>query len=217
MSTKKDAASTETSRVNIFKPSDAMRYLQKIAQDSNANRFMRDAIDLKHDFIKGLTKEELREMMDEEMDEPVKRQLYEKVFELQENETTLLAATLVKGRGVRHSWVVKGVYKNGKYDLLEVHAVQKQELDKQKVLAYGLSFLHSSLSSNETGSDHSQEASVARQQGTVQTPDRCDDRRPMMEAFKKEEPVDAVYAYILHDLQSKDMLNSSKKNDDTWE
>lgn len=220
MSTMEGATPAETSRINIFKPSGVMQYLQKITQDSNATKFMRDAIDLRHDFIKGLTKEELKEMMEEEIDEPIKRELYEKVYEMEENQTTLLAATLLKGSDVRHSWVVKAVHKNGKYDLLEVHAIQKKELDKQKLLAYGFSFLHSSSGSNENASkasENCQKTSMTGQRGNVQPPHCSNDRRTMMEAFKKEKPVDVLCAYILQDLQDKNMLNPSMENNDTWE
>lgn len=57
-----------------------------------------------------------------------KRQLYEKVYELKEDPTTLLAAILLKAHNVRHSRVVKGMSKNDKYDLFEVHAIQKKRI-----------------------------------------------------------------------------------------
>lgn len=217
MSITKKSIPDEASCVNILKPSDAMRYLQKITQDSNAATFMRDAIDLKHDFIKGLTKEELKEMIEEAVEEPTKRQLYEKVYELKENETTLLAATLLKDRNVRHSWVVKGVHKNGKYDLLEVHAIQKKEFDKQKLLAYGLSFLHSSSSSNESVSENSQTNPLTGQQANVETPPGSNAQTTVTKAVAKKEPEDVLYAYIIQDLHNKNMLDTSSKDEDMWQ
>ena len=217
MSITKTTIPAETSHINVLKPSDAMRYLQKITQDSNVTTFMRDAIDLKHDYIKGLTKEELKEMMEEEIDEPIKRQLYEKIYELKENETTLLAATLLKSHNVRHSWVVKGMHKNDKFDLLEVHAIQKKEFDKHKLLSYGLSLLHSSSNSNETVPENSKDIHSSTKQETVETQHSSNAPTSIMKAITKEEPVDALYAYIMQDLHNKNMLNTSSENKDSWQ
>lgn len=221
---KTTTTSTPTTRINVLKPSDTMHYLEKITQESNMNTFMRDAIDLKHDFIQGLTKDELKEMIEEEIDEPIKRQMYEKVYELEEDQTTLLSATQLTGNKVRHSWVMKGAQKHGKIDLLEVHAIQKKELDTQKLLAYGFSSLASSLSSaisksssHETTSDTLQEASLDRQGAKEESASDSNAMTRMKKAFTKEEPVDVLCAYIVQDLYNKNMLKSSSENEDTWE
>jgi hypothetical protein len=217
MSVTKNTFPAETSRIDILKSSDVLHYLQKITQDSNATTFTRDASDLKHDFIKGLTKEELKKMIEEKINEPIKRQLYDKVYELEENQTTLLATTLLKDHNARHSWVVKGMHRNGKFDLLEVHAIQRKELNRPKLLAYCLSFLFPSSGRNESVSENSQEMSLASQQLNAETPHSSNAPTTIVKAVAKGEPADVLYAYIMQDFHDKNMLNTSSENQDTWE
>ncbi|CAF1135937.1 unnamed protein product [Didymodactylos carnosus] len=176
---------TTIPHIDVFKPLDAMHNIEKITNNSNLFTFLRDSIELKHEFTKGLVKEELKEMI-EETKEPTRCILLQKVLELEENQTTLLAATILKDKHVRQTWVIKGMHRNGKFDLVEVHAIQKKEIDKQKLFGYGLAYisLGKMLESNENAPG-----------GLEALKTLC---RPV-----KEEPADVFYSCIMKDLYDK--------------
>lgn len=196
----KDSTSCLTTlpHVDILKPVDAMRYIEKITHDSNLFTFLRDMIDLKHEFTHGLVKEELNEIIDE-TEEPAQRILLQKVLELEENQTTLLAATLIRDQHIRHTWVVKGTNRNGKFDLVNIHAIQKKEIDKKKLLAYGLTCL-------TLGNMSEQSENAAHGFNALTT----------LFSSTKEEPVDVFYSYIMKDLYDKGLLNTLNEKTDTW-
>ncbi|CAF0881205.1 unnamed protein product [Adineta ricciae] len=132
----------ETESVNptiqILNPQNAAEYMRKAQAEPGFFKLICETFTITHTFTKGVTVNELDALINR-ISDLHKRKLFQQIrclADKQDDQSTLLATTDVEHR-MRKSWIARGEYKNGKFDILTVFATQMKKLDVAKVLATG--------------------------------------------------------------------------------
>ncbi|CAF4068713.1 unnamed protein product [Rotaria sp. Silwood1] len=127
------AAGTVIKHLNVQQATD---YIAEVTKNSTVFHMIRESFKLKYDEIKGITKDEMDEVIDGMADADLQRAL--KGVKLLGDGRSILAVDNMERNKYRKSLVIYGKRNDGKFNVLVVHATQVKELDVGKLVACGL-------------------------------------------------------------------------------
>ena len=122
--------------VNYLSLNQASDYMGEIKKNNNLFTLIRESFKLKFDLTKGVTKDEMPEVVDGTTDPDLKNAL--KSIKLIGDSKTLFTLDNTERKAYRKALVIYGRRADEKYDILVVYATQVKELAVDKLVACGL-------------------------------------------------------------------------------
>jgi hypothetical protein len=122
--------------VNYLTAKQAYDYMAEVKKNDNLFTLIHESFRLKMDITKGVTKDEMIEVVDATIDPDLKNAL--KGVKLVGDSKTLLTLDNTERTKYRKALVVYGRRTDGKYDVLIVYATRVKELAVDKLVACGL-------------------------------------------------------------------------------
>jgi hypothetical protein len=122
--------------VNYLTAKQAYEYMAEVKKNENLFTLIRESFQLKMDITKGVTKDDMPEIVDAATDPDLKNAL--KGVKLVGDSKTLLTLDNTERRKYRKALVFYGRRTDEKYDVLVVYATQVKELAVDKLVACGL-------------------------------------------------------------------------------
>jgi hypothetical protein len=126
----------QNSVVNYLTAKQAYDYMDEVKKNDNLFILIRESFKLKMDITKGVTKDEMNEVVDATTDPDLKNAL--KGVTLVGDSKTLLTLDNTERKKYRKALVVYERRTDGKYNVLVVYATQVKELAVDKLVACGL-------------------------------------------------------------------------------
>jgi hypothetical protein len=126
----------QNSVVNYLTAKQAYDYMDEVKKNDNLFILIRESFKLKMDITKGVTKDEMNEVVDATTDPDLKNAL--KGVTLVGDSKTLLTLDNTERTKYRKALVVYERRTDGKYNVLVVYATQVKELAVDKLVACGL-------------------------------------------------------------------------------
>jgi hypothetical protein len=122
--------------INYLTAQQASAYIAVVKDNDNLFRLIRESFKLKFDSRKGITKDEMNQLIDGTTDPDLKNVL--KDVKLLGDSGALLTLDSATRNEFRKALIVYGKRNDGKYDILVVYATQTKEIAMDKLLACGL-------------------------------------------------------------------------------
>ncbi|UJR29447.1 hypothetical protein I4U23_010659 [Adineta vaga] len=122
--------------VNYLTAKQACDYMAEVKKNENLFTLIRESFQLKMDITKGVTKDEMNEVVSAATDPDLKNALQN--IRLVGDSKTVLTLDNSNRAKYRKALVVYGRRSDGKYDVLVVYATQVKELAVDKLVACGL-------------------------------------------------------------------------------